>query len=134
MTARRLATLRAALGFLELLPRAPELRLLHGWLDGWLGVGLITAGVERLGYRLSLSHIAEGEWRAVPMFDGLPLLCYSPAAFHRASGRRCGRRTLWHLARLGPHFSRTRVGLRAEVSGGVSRWDSCTCERRDSCT
>ena len=29
-----------------------------------VGVGLITAGVERLGYRLSLSHIAEGEWRA----------------------------------------------------------------------
>jgi hypothetical protein len=27
-------------------------------------VGLITVGVERLGYRLSLSHIAEGEWRA----------------------------------------------------------------------
>jgi hypothetical protein len=26
--------------------------------------GLITVGVERLGYRLSLSHIAEGEWRA----------------------------------------------------------------------
>jgi hypothetical protein len=29
-----------------------------------VGVGLITVGVERLGYRLSLSHIAEGEWRA----------------------------------------------------------------------
>jgi hypothetical protein len=29
-----------------------------------VGVGLITAGIERLGYRLSLSHIAEGELRA----------------------------------------------------------------------
>jgi hypothetical protein len=64
MTDRRLATLHAALGFLELPPRAPELRLLHAWLDSWVGVGLITVGVERLGYRLSLSHIAEGEWRA----------------------------------------------------------------------
>jgi hypothetical protein len=61
---RRLATLRAALDFLELPPPAPEQRLLHRWLDGWVGVGLITVGVERLGYRLSLSHVAEGEWRA----------------------------------------------------------------------
>jgi hypothetical protein len=64
MTGHRLASLRAALGFLELPPGAPELRLLHRWLDSWVGVGLITAGVERLGYRLSLSHIAEGEWRS----------------------------------------------------------------------
>ena len=42
----RLANLRAALGFLQLPPRAPELRLLHRWL------GLITVGVERQGLRL----------------------------------------------------------------------------------
>jgi len=51
MTDRRRALLTAALGFLELPPRAPELRLLHWWLDRWMGVGLITVGVERLGYR-----------------------------------------------------------------------------------
>lgn len=62
--ARRLATLRAALGFLQLERAAPELQLLHRWLDTWTGVGLITVGVERQGYRLSLSHIAEDEWRA----------------------------------------------------------------------
>ena len=61
---RRLATLRAALGFLRLPPREPELEMLHRWLDTWEGLGLVTVGVERLGYRLSLSHIAEGEWRA----------------------------------------------------------------------
>jgi len=35
---RRRALLAAALGFLQLEPRAPELRLLHRWLDtrtGW---------------------------------------------------------------------------------------------------
>jgi hypothetical protein len=32
---RRLALLRAALGFLQLPPRAPELRLLHRWPDTW---------------------------------------------------------------------------------------------------
>src|SRR5262245_29875206 len=33
------ANLRAALGFLQLPPRAPELQLLHRWLDTWAGVG-----------------------------------------------------------------------------------------------
>ncbi len=63
----RLATLRAALGFLQLPPREPELQLLHRWLDSWTGIGLITVGVERQGLRLSLSHITEGEWRATFM-------------------------------------------------------------------
>jgi hypothetical protein len=31
--------LRAALGFAELEPRAPELRLLHRRLDTWSGLG-----------------------------------------------------------------------------------------------
>jgi hypothetical protein len=51
MTDRRLATLRAALGFLQLPPRAPELRLLHRWLDTWTGLGLI----DRHGSRISLA-------------------------------------------------------------------------------
>jgi len=41
--------LRAALGFLQLAPRAPELRLLHRWLDTWNGVGLIAVGLHRAG-------------------------------------------------------------------------------------
>jgi hypothetical protein len=80
MSERRLETLRAALGFLELPVRAPELRLLHRWLDNWMGVGMITVGVERFGYRLSLSHIADGEWRGA--FSGHPLFAlFAPLGF-----------------------------------------------------
>jgi hypothetical protein len=64
MAPRTPHNLVAALGFLQIDSRAPGLQLLHQWLDNWTGVGLITVGIERLGYRLSLSHIAEGEWRA----------------------------------------------------------------------
>jgi hypothetical protein len=64
---QRLANLRAALCFLRLPPTEPELQLLHRRLDNWTGVGLITVGVERRGMRLSLSHIADEEWRAVFM-------------------------------------------------------------------
>jgi hypothetical protein len=55
MTDRRLAALRAALGFLELPPREPELRLLRHLLDSWVGVGLIAVGVERQGYLIKQS-------------------------------------------------------------------------------
>ena len=39
--------LRAALGFLQLRPGAPELRLLHEWADTWGGVGAIVTGLHR---------------------------------------------------------------------------------------
>jgi hypothetical protein len=68
MATSQLRNLQAALGFLRVRPHTPELRSLHGWLDTWAGVGLITVGVERRGLRLSLSHIAEDEWRAY--FEG----------------------------------------------------------------
>jgi hypothetical protein len=78
---QRAANLRAALGFLRLAPTEPELQLLHRWLDTWKGVGLITVGVERLGLRLSLTHVAEGEWRA--MFMGHPM--FAPAGYGGAA-------------------------------------------------
>jgi hypothetical protein len=56
--------LRAALAAVLVQADAPELALVHRWLDSWVGVGVIAVGVERLGYRLSLSHITDGEWRA----------------------------------------------------------------------
>jgi hypothetical protein len=48
----RRATLRAALGFLAIEPREPELRLLHRWLDSWPGIGHVTAGMARHDYDL----------------------------------------------------------------------------------
>ena len=44
MTDRRLSALRAALGFLQLRAQAPELTLVHRWLDNWHGVGLLAMG------------------------------------------------------------------------------------------
>ena len=55
--------LRAALGFLQLPSRAPELRLLHRWLDTWSGVGLIAVGLLRQGWDLQLIQEA-----AIPDF------------------------------------------------------------------
>jgi hypothetical protein len=68
---RRRLLLRAALGFLQLVPRAPELRLLHRWLDTWTGGGLIVVGVERgRGSPPMLAPAAVGVaalyWRHVP--------------------------------------------------------------------
>jgi hypothetical protein len=68
----REANLRAALGFLKLTPSEPELNLLHRRLDSWSGIGHLAIGMYRQGYRLSLSHIAEGEWRAT--FQTTPML------------------------------------------------------------
>jgi hypothetical protein len=88
---------RAALVFLQLPPRAPELRLLHRWLDTWTGVGLITVGVERQGYRLSLSHIADREWQAT--FMAHPL--FAPAGFG-------GAKTPWRAVQRPSTTSRSR--------------------------
>ena len=74
---RRRRLLYAALGFLQIEPRVPELRPLHRWLDTWTGLGLVVVGVERQGLRFSLSHIAEAEWRAT--FMAHPM--FAPAGF-----------------------------------------------------
>jgi hypothetical protein len=61
------------LGFLRLPPTEPELQLLHRCFDNWHGLGLVTVGVGRRGLRLSLSHIADGGWRAYFMGDNAKL-------------------------------------------------------------
>jgi hypothetical protein len=46
----RLATLRAALSFLALEPRAPEPQLLHRCFDTWRRIGDVVAGMARQGW------------------------------------------------------------------------------------
>ena len=70
MTDRRLATLHAALAFLQLPPRAPELRLLHRWLDSWNGIGLIAGGLHRAGYDLRLIQQGDEGWHAAFFVTG----------------------------------------------------------------
>jgi hypothetical protein len=66
----RLALLRAALGFIQLDPRAPELRLLHRRLDNWSGIGLVAVGMHRQGWDLQLTEYGDGHWRATFFVTG----------------------------------------------------------------
>jgi hypothetical protein len=58
--------LRAALAAVLVRDKAPELRLLHQWLDSWMGIGLVVVGMSNLGFTVSL-----GEARRRPL-DGHP--------------------------------------------------------------
>jgi hypothetical protein len=61
----RRSRLTAALGFLQLEPRAPELRLLHRWLDSWSGIGLVVFGMTHQGFQVSVGEHGAGQWIAV---------------------------------------------------------------------
>jgi hypothetical protein len=60
----RARLLRAALGFLLLEPHAPELGLMHAWLDNWRGIGHVVTGMKRQGYEVSIGDHG-GQWIAV---------------------------------------------------------------------
>lgn len=79
--------------------------LLHRVLDSWSGLGLIMVGVERQGYRLSLSHIADGEWRADFMGDNAKL---TPAGYGMAP-------TPWGAVQVAPW-----AAVRQDAAGGSS--------------
>jgi hypothetical protein len=66
----RRATLTAALGFAQLPPHAPELKLLHRWLDSWRGIGGIVGGMQRRGFDLQLTGYGNGHWRATFWVSG----------------------------------------------------------------
>jgi hypothetical protein len=56
---------RAALGFLSVEPREPELRRLHRCFDNWRGIGDVVAGMARQGYDLELRRYDGRGWRAI---------------------------------------------------------------------
>jgi hypothetical protein len=43
---------------------APELQLVHDWLDSWPGIGLIIAGMTHQGWDVQLTAYAARDWRA----------------------------------------------------------------------
>ena len=59
------ARLRAALGFLSLEPREPELQLLHRCFDTWRGIGDVVTGMARQEYDLELRRYNGQGWRAI---------------------------------------------------------------------
>jgi hypothetical protein len=48
--------LGAALAAVLVQAEAPELALVHRWLDNWHGAGLLTVGLHCTGYDLDLRH------------------------------------------------------------------------------
>jgi hypothetical protein len=63
--------LRAALAAVLVQAEAPELALVHRWLDNWRGVGLLAVGLHRAGYDLDLRQYGDGHWRASFYVTGL---------------------------------------------------------------
>jgi len=63
--------LRAALAAVRVHADAPELALVHSWLDSWRGVGLLAVGLHRVGYDLDLRQYGDGHWRASFYVTGL---------------------------------------------------------------
>jgi hypothetical protein len=57
--------LRAALAAVLVKADAPELCLVHRWLDSWSGIGLIVTGMSRQGFTVSLGEHGVGRWLAV---------------------------------------------------------------------
>ena len=56
--------LHAALAAVLVRDKAPELRLLHQWLDSWMGIGLVGSGMSHLGFTVSLGEHGAGRWIA----------------------------------------------------------------------
>ena len=69
--AGRRPALTAALGFALLPPSAPELRLVHGWLDTWRGIGDVVVGMARQDYDLQLTRYDGRGWRATFYTSGM---------------------------------------------------------------
>jgi len=99
----RARLLRAALGFLALEPREPELRMLHQCFDTWRGIGDIVVGMARHDFDLELRRFNGRGWRATFLPSGFEHSFTSSAASAFAMsvrGRRSSGRQL--IRSLGP--------------------------------
>ena len=103
MTPRR-STLAAALAFSQLPAQAPELKLLHCWLDSWRGTGDVVAGMRRLGYDLPLTDYGNGFWRATFWVSGKQSVLGGSAC--EATAWRAVQRAAWRCLRRGHHAAR----------------------------
>jgi hypothetical protein len=63
--------LRAALAAVTVQSTAPELQLVHTWLNSWRGVGQIAEGMHRAGWDLHLTEYGDGHWRATFYVTGM---------------------------------------------------------------
>src|SRR5436190_23103006 len=84
---QRRALLVAALAAVRVKSHEPELLLVHALLDSWRGLGLITAGMRRHGYDLSLTATTTAGGR--PSFTGA-ISCGRGLAKSSVGGRLLG--------------------------------------------
>ena len=80
MISDRRVTLVAAVGFLGLEPREPELQLVHRCFDTWRGIGDVVAGMARQDYDLELRRFNGRGWRATFFPSGFEHSLTSSAA------------------------------------------------------
>jgi hypothetical protein len=78
--------LRAALAAVLVRADAPELRLVHEWLDSWAGLGLIIPGMAHQGWDVQLTAYAARDWRAN---------CYTLGIAHSIVGGTAWEPTPW---------------------------------------
>ena len=79
--------LRAALAAVLVPAYAPELALVHRWLDTWNGIGLISAGMHRAGWDLQLTQYGTGHWLATFWVTGLAYSITGGSAYERQPWR-----------------------------------------------
>ena|SRR6184192_783741 len=90
----RARLLRAAVGLALVPTDAPELRILHGWMDTWRGIGDVVRGMARQGWDLQLTEYAAANWRATFFVAGQAHSIVSGSAWE-ATPWRAVQRAAW---------------------------------------
>jgi hypothetical protein len=95
---------------------APELRLMHQWLDASAGIGLIIVGMEWQGYDLQLTAYGGRGWRATFFAVGIAHSIVGCTGWERTPWR-VVQRWRWHWLRS----PCAGAGLVTAWSGGRGR-------------